>query len=348
MRTRGRAGLMARRVLRPRNLRWALTGLAIACLAALGWSWGRAGIDKPAVSLGYALRDVVRVWTSDPDAGLVNFTWTTQPSGEVRITVQLHRQISAPVTVLVALECDTRLGQFTVDDSNHAVVQSGTAGDDNRGCDEGSTQSAFLARPVQLLQVRFDGPEDNWDYIALEGRTVSPWSDEAAGERVAYTPYVWLGGPFPGTAPPMGDLIDASIVPLVPDVAVVDTNLAGRPSEIVESYFPTDTPLAIFGSKCGGHRRDRDSSDARRSASPMDGFLGGQCAAVSRHRLSALCPHHGGRALVRLIRLGASTVPPPPSRSVPGNRRICGDRRTLRLGPFRGSPPGQAIAETPT
>ena len=242
---------MARRVLRPRNLRWALTGLAIACLAALGWSWGRAGIDKPAVSLGYALRDVVRVWTSDPDAGLVNFTWTTQPSGEVRITVQLHRQISAPVTVLVALECDTRLGQFTVDDSNHAVVQSGTAGDDNRGCDEGSTQSAFLARPVQLLQVRFDGPEDNWDYIALEGRTVSPWSDEAAGERVAYTPYVWLGGPFPGTAPPMGDLIDASIVPLVPDVAVVDTNLAGRPSEIVESYFPTDTPLAIFGSNVG-------------------------------------------------------------------------------------------------
>lgn len=243
---------MSPRLLRPRLMRWLLTGLVIASLAVLGWTWGKAGIDKPAVSLGYAVRNEVRVWTTHPQAS-VYFSWTTEPTGVVRITVQLARGSgdTDTVTVLVALVCDTRYDDYGVDSANHATLESKIAGDDERGCGEEPSQASYLARPTQLLLVQFTGKLAGTDSIAIEGTTVERWSDEAAGERVAYTPYVQLGGRFPLDLPRLRDLVDEGVEPVVPATADVYTSVEGLPSEIAGTYFPTDTPLAIFGTNIG-------------------------------------------------------------------------------------------------
>jgi hypothetical protein len=219
-----------------------VAGVVVAAFLGLGVYWGRTATDRPSVSLGYLVKDAVRIWTSDPDATL-SFIWTTHGSGRVELLVRGQRPSAEPVTVILVLECDARL-------SNHkqatylSAVHLEELGESSRGCEPLSADDvpgnieAASTTPVQVFTVRL---EAKYGYAQIWGLPVSPWVDEAAGERIAYAPFVRVGGPPRRDYSPPLHLV-------APSKATIVTELIGTSSESMESFFPADAnPLTSGG-----------------------------------------------------------------------------------------------------
>jgi hypothetical protein len=200
----------------------------------LGWYWGATATDRPRLSLGYLRADAVSVWTTDP-GGEVRLWWTTESTGRVEIVVWLQRSSAEPANVVVVLECDARLEQLQFD-TYEAEIEVQSLGDDKRGCsaqDLGEPRENLQARnrrPAQVFDMRFSGELGGRGQVW--GSPTSPWSDEAAGERVSYTPFIAVGAPETRYS----EMLSRQLHP--PARASVLTRVRSTATETVESFFP--------------------------------------------------------------------------------------------------------------
>lgn len=196
----------------------------------LGWQWGLAATDRPRVELGRIGSDSVQVLTTEPEATAF-LRWTTHQTGRIELWMYLSGQGQAPADLVVVLRCDARLHDLS-QDTHEASIVVRDVGPASEECNsrEGPIQvvtATFLSAPIE--------GSDTWGRAQLWGTPATSWVDEAGGERIAFGPFMLVGGHPPVTLEgPLRDQLTR------PAQASISTELLGDDGENIESYFPDD------------------------------------------------------------------------------------------------------------
>jgi len=164
---------------------------------------------------------------TDPEA-LLTLWWWTGPTGRVDLIAWLEHPETEEATVVVALQCNTRLRD--IDDVSYragVVIEDHTGEPD--ACDPRQADDREAA--VQIMRFTFRGA-DAGGRAQVRGVPVSPWSDQAAGERVSQVPWVFVGGPSRNAYVEEESLHE-------PVTARLSTTVKSWPSESLEAHFPT-------------------------------------------------------------------------------------------------------------
>lgn len=218
------------RIWSTRSARWAIATVSLAALAAAGWRLGLAATDRPDASLG-DVRDRVQVWVSDPEATLT-LEWWTSPWGTVDVVAWLGHPESDEASLIVLLTCNARLREYE-DLSYRARFDIDEIAGEPEACDQG--QVDYRRAPLQIITFTFPAHVEGGGSgrAQVRGTTVSPWTDEAAGERLADAPAVYVGGRSLNAA------FDETAY-REPRAASISTKLLGREFEALEAFFPTE------------------------------------------------------------------------------------------------------------